>query len=226
MSAGSRDSGRAAALGCRAHTGWAALVVVAGGVARPEVIFRGRAELGDPGGRVRKNVYQAARGLEPAEAAALVEAAERIAAEQAAAALERTVRDAADEGAVVRSCAVVVGAFAGARLESILASHALAHAAEGRLYQGALLQSAESRGLDTIAVPKRSIWEQGETSLGASQDELRHWIDQLRREVGPPWAQDQKLAALAAWIALAQSSWPRSRKQPGSLGSPKRTGGT
>jgi len=207
VTAGSGDIRRAAALGCRAHTGWAALVVVAGGVARPEVVFRGRAELGDPAGRVRRNVYQAARGLETAEAAARVEAAERIAAEQAAAALDRTVRDAAEEGDVVRSCALVVGMFpAGARLESILASHALAHAAEGRLYQGALLQSAESYGLEAIAIPKRSIWEQGESALGVAQDELRHWIDQLRREVGPPWAQDQKLAALAAWIALARSS--------------------
>jgi hypothetical protein len=206
VTAGSRDSGRAAALGCRAHTGWAALVVVAGGVAQPEVVFRGRAELGDPAGRVKRNVYHAARALELAAAAGLVDAAERIAAEQAAAALERTVRDAADEGAVVRSCAVVVGTFPrGARLEKIIASHALVHAAEGRLYQDALLQSAESRGLDTIAIPKRSIWEQGESALGVAQDDLRHWIDQLRREVGPPWAQDQKLAALAAWIALARS---------------------
>src|SRR6266496_4043144 len=131
VTAGSRDGERAAALGCRAHTGWAALVVVAGGFARPEVLLRGRAELGDPAGHVRRNVYQAARGLEPAEAAALVEAAERIAAEQAA---------------------------------------------EGQLYQGALLQSAESRGLDTIAIPKRSIWEQAESALGVAEDELRDWI--------------------------------------------------
>jgi hypothetical protein len=207
VTAGSRKRDRAAAIGCRAHTGWAALVLVAGGFARPEVLFRGRAELGDPAGRVRRNVYQAARGLKPGEAAVLVEAAERIAAEQAAAALERTMREATDAGAVVRSCAVVIGAFpAGARLESILASHALAHAAEGRLYQRALLQGAEAYGLNTVAVPQRSIWEQGESELGVAQDELRHSIDQLRREVGPPWAQDQKLAALAAWIALARSS--------------------
>ena len=208
--AGFGDGGRAAAIGCRAHTGWAVLVVVAGGVARPAVLFRGRVELGDPAGRVRRNVYQASRALRPAEAAVLVEAAERVAAEQAAVALERTVRDARAEGAVVRSCAVVVGTFpAGARLESILASHALAHAAEGRLYQGALLQGAESRGLDTVAITKRSIWEQGEAALGVAEDELRLWIDQLRREVGPPWAQDQKLAALAAWIALASRGWSR-----------------
>jgi hypothetical protein len=145
--------------------------------------------------------------LEPAAAAAQVEAAERIATEQAAAALERTVRQMTDERAVIGSCAVVSGTFARkARLESILASHALAHAAEGRLYQDALLQGAESCGLDAIAVPKRSIWEQGEAALGVAQNDLRRWIDQLRREVGAPWAQDQKLAALAAWIALARSS--------------------
>jgi hypothetical protein len=180
--------------------------VVAGGIARPKVMFRGREELGDPRGRVRRNVYQAARTIEPTEAAACVEAAERIAAEQAAAALERTVRGAWDEGAAVRSCGVVVGAFAGAPLESILASHALAHAAEGRLYQRALLQGAESLGLTAVAVPKQSIWEQGEAALGLARDQLRQRIDHLRREVGPPWAQDQKLAAVAAWISLARAS--------------------
>jgi hypothetical protein len=196
-----------AALGCRAHTGWAALVVVSGGVARPGVVLRSRADLSDPTGRVRKNVYQAARTLEPAAAAAQVEAAERIAAEQAATALEQTVREAKDAGAVVRLCAVVVGTFpAGARLESILASHALAHAAEGRLYQRALLEGAEACGLEAIAVPKRSIWEQGEAALGVAPDELRDRIGQLRRELRSPWAEDQKLAALAAWIALAQPS--------------------
>src|SRR5205823_9175352 len=90
--AGSRDSGRTAALGCRAHTGWAALVVVVGGVARPDVLFRGHAELGAPTGHFRRNVFQASRALDPAAAAVLVEAAERIAAGRAAAAVARTVR--------------------------------------------------------------------------------------------------------------------------------------
>jgi hypothetical protein len=139
----------------------------------------------------------------------MIEAAERIAAERAAAAIDRTVRDAADQGASVHSCAVVVGAFGGAPLESILASHALAHAAEGRLYQQALMQGAESRGLVAVAVPKRSLWEQGESALGVARDELKHIIDDLRREIGPPWSEDQKLSALAAWMALARSLPPR-----------------
>lgn len=207
MTTGSRHSERAAAIGCRAHTGWAALVVVAGGIARPEVVLRERAELGDPSGRVRRNAYHAARTLELDAAAELVEAARRIAAEQAALALERASGRASEKGAVISSCAVVAGAAArDARLETILRSHALVHAAEGRLYQGALLEGAESRGLNAIAVPKQSIWEHAEADLGVDRDELRQWIDQLRRELGPPWAQDQKLAALVAWIALARSS--------------------
>lgn len=191
--------GRAAAIGCRAHTGWAALVVVAANHRKPEVLLRRRAELADPSGRVRRNVYQASRGLDPADAAARVEAAERVAAEQATASLEPIMRD-----CDARACAVVTGAFDGAPLESILASHALAHAAEGRLYQRALLQAAESLGLDAVAVPKRSIWEQGASALGIPQAELKDRIAGLRRELGPPWAEDQKLAALAAWIALAR----------------------
>jgi hypothetical protein len=200
---------RPAAIGCRAHTGWAALVVVAGDLGRPEVVTRGRIELADPRGRVRRNVYQASREVAPAAAAELVGAAGRIAAEQAAVGLEWTVREARDDGAVVQRCAVVVGASREAPLESILASHALAHAAEGRLYQTALIEGAESVGLDAVAIAKRSIWK--EAALGLAPDELRHRIDQLRREIGAPWAEDQKLAALAAWIALARAATAGSR---------------
>jgi hypothetical protein len=195
----------AGALGCRTHTGWAALVVIAGGLEQPEVIARTRAELSDPSGQVQKNVYQASRALKPADAAARIAAAERMAARQAAAELERTVRDTRHRGIVVQRCAVVTGAFPReARLESILASHALCHAAEGRLYQRALLEGAESRGLDAVAVPKRAIWDEAESTLGFTQDDLRRRIDDLRSRVGPPWAEDQKLAALAAWIVLAE----------------------
>jgi hypothetical protein len=49
------------------------------------------------------------------------------------------------------------------------------------------------------------VEKQGEAARGVTRDELEHWSDQLR-ELGRRWAQDQKLAVLAAWIALAPSS--------------------
>jgi ribosomal protein S18 acetylase RimI-like enzyme len=145
-----------------------------------DLVLRDRVELSDPTGRIPKNAYQRARGLELDAATELVEAAARIAHEQAVAALTN---------ANVRVCAVVVGSDArDPPLGSILASHALAHAAEGRLYQRALLEAAESLGLEAVAVPRATIWEQ------------RHRLDKL----GPPWGEDQKLAALAAWTAIGR----------------------
>lgn len=194
-----------AALGLRPHTGWAALVAIAADAEWPRVVLRCRAELGDPTGDVRRNVYQAARGLPPTTAAGLVDAAERIAVQCATAAIKHAVGRVRADGADVQTCAVVVGMrSATPALESILRSHPLAHAAEGRLYQDALLHGAESCGLKRLAVPKRSIWQLAEPALGIAGDELRRWIDGLRREIGPPWAEDQKLAALAACVALAQ----------------------
>lgn len=195
---------RLAAVGCRAHTGWAALVVIAGDAAHLDVVARHRIELADPAGGVPRAVYQRSRGLQLAEAAARVATAEGIATERAAAALESAIRQAGDAGLLVRRCGVVVGNLSAAvPLESILASHALAHAAEGRLYQEALLDGAQASGLDPIAVARASIWDEACWSLGVSVEELKRRIGDLRREVGAPWAEDQKLAALAALLALA-----------------------
>ena len=193
-----------AAIGCRAHTGWAVLVVVAGDAAHLDVVVRHRIELADPAGALSRAVYQRSRGLEPAKAAARVAAAERIAAERAAAALESAVREAGDADLRVRRCGVVVGNLSAAvPLASILASHALAHAAEGRLYQEALLDGAEASGLDPIAVARASMWDEACWTLGVSAEELKRRLGDLRREVGAPWTEDQKLAALAALLALA-----------------------
>ena len=147
-----------------------------------DVVVRDRVELSDPTGRVPKNAYQRVRGLDLDAAAELVEAAARVAGEQAVAALTQ---------ANAPVCAVVVGSDTrDPPLGSILASHALAHAAEGRLYQRALLEAAESLGLEAVAVPRATIWEE------------RQRLDKL----GPPWGEDQKLAALAAWTAIGRRS--------------------
>ena len=39
--------------------------------------------------------------------------------------------------------------------------------------------------------------------LGLSADELTRRLAEFGRTLGPPWRQDEKLATLAAWLALA-----------------------
>src|SRR5215468_8861694 len=61
-----------AALGLRAHSGWAALVVVAGPLRSPVVIGRQRIELVDPAIPEAKQPYHAAAQLDLGEAEKLV----------------------------------------------------------------------------------------------------------------------------------------------------------
>lgn len=191
-----------AAIGCRTHTGWAALVVVAGDAARLDVLARHRIELADPAGALPRAVYQRSRDLPPAQAATRVAGVKEIAVGRAHDAFRDVLRQTA-----AQRCAVVVGALSPEiPLESILASHALAHAAEGRLYQEALLDGAEAAGLEPIAVARASIWDEACWTLGVSVEELRQRLGEVRREIGAPWAEDQKLAAVAALVALAPES--------------------
>src|SRR5260370_16546606 len=62
-----------AAIGCRAHSGWAALVAIGGSPGSPEVILRRRIENADPEIPGSKQPFHAAEPLEFADAKELLE---------------------------------------------------------------------------------------------------------------------------------------------------------
>ncbi len=82
-----------AALGCRTHSGWAALVAIAGAPGRPEVIDRRRIEIADPRIRGSKQPYHAAEPLEFADGKALLDRCEKSSAELARNALREAIDD-------------------------------------------------------------------------------------------------------------------------------------
>src|SRR5438132_12015592 len=82
-----------AALGFRAHTGWAAAVAVAGPLHAPRVIERRRLELPAGDGDESRFVYHLAAELAPAAAQRLVERAQARVARSAAAAVAGLVAD-------------------------------------------------------------------------------------------------------------------------------------
>lgn len=77
-----------------------------------------------------------------------------------------------------------------ASLEQILASHALLHAAEGQLFERAVIEAANDAGLSVHVVEPRSI-------------KISEAVEALRRSVGAPWQKDHKWATTAALAALA-----------------------
>ena len=91
-------------------------------------------------------------------------------------------------------------------LAATLASHALIHTAEGELFREALAQASESAGLTVLGVREREAYERGAAALRLASDKLRLRLSEMGRAVGAPWTQDEKLAALAAWLVLAEAS--------------------
>jgi hypothetical protein len=90
-------------------------------------------------------------------------------------------------------------------LTSILASHALIHAAEGDHFRNALSTAAERAGLRVCRVQARALEDHAVRGLSLPLKRVLDTVNDLGRQVGPPWGADQKKAALLAWILLKDS---------------------
>ena len=91
-----------------------------------------------------------------------------------------------------------------ASLETILASHALIHAAEGEMFRKAIIDACAAKDLAIINFPGTTLNDDGAALLGLTAAKLRDRLAAFGKALGPPWGQDQKEATLVAWLALAQ----------------------
>jgi hypothetical protein len=199
----SNDAASRAALGFRSHSGWAMLVAVGGAAGAPSVLLRRRIELAGP--RTPRQPFHAAEGRPLKEAEALIRRSTSEARELAGRGVEQAVAELGKAGARIVGCSLLLAS--GRRLPAlaeILASHALIHAAEGELFREALREAARGCGLPLAEVKERELPDQAARSLGITPAEQKRLLDEWRRVLGPPWRQDEKLAALAAWLALAR----------------------
>lgn len=192
------------ALGFRAHSGWAAMVGMSGSGQSPRVVGRSRIELADP--RIPRPVqpYHAAQKMELPEAGKYLTRFANDARRLAGLALQVARDRLLEEGYEVVACGMPLGSGRTVpSLQATLASHPLVHTAEGVLYRDAITSAAEALGLYVLAIPERDLLSRGAAELDFSINQLRFCLKEFGRPLGPPWGQDQKLAALAAWLALA-----------------------
>ena len=88
-------------------------------------------------------------------------------------------------------------------IPNILASHALIHTADGELFREALLHASERCGLEMFTATESGLFERASQTLHRKGDDLGRCLAHLGAAVGSPWTQDEKLAALVAWLSLA-----------------------
>lgn len=185
------------AFGLRAHSGWAALVVLGAAKGRLEVIDRRRLELVHEGeSEWAKQPYHAAEHLDSPDAREMVRRGVQSARRNATREMRAGVNRAREAGHDVAACAVLMGEpMPDWSVDEILAVHFRMHKAEGVLFRDALARAADECGLRLVAVPEKRLNAHAGDALVAK-------IAALGKTVGPPWGKDQKEAALAALIAL------------------------
>jgi hypothetical protein len=179
-------------LGLRAHSGWAAMVAVAGAMDGPVVLDRRRIVIFDPKMAGSKQPYHAAAELPFAEGESLVKRAIASSRDMAVEALSAAVAALRSQGHEVAACGVLVGSGkALPSLERIFASHPLIHTAEGEMFRDVLIAAARECGLTVTTVREKEV-EAASVARVAS----------LGKQIGPPWTQDQKYAVIAGLSAL------------------------
>lgn len=193
-----------AAIGVRMHSGWGALVAVSNSAGTVEVIERRRIAVTIPGTPGAIQPYHFAGNLDlPAAEKFLgncLAASERLAL--------AAVRDVVDElrgrqYRVVGSAVLLASGRPLPPLSKILASHALTHAAEGEFFRAAFSKACEGLELSVTGFRERDLEECVRTAFGKAATRMLQQISTLGRSLGPPWTRDQKTAALAALIVLA-----------------------
>ncbi|MGH7551194.1 MAG: hypothetical protein ACREMD_02235 [Gemmatimonadota bacterium] len=189
------------AAGFRVRSGWAATVVVGGSARSPTLLERRILDLSDPAIEESRQPYHAARGaLE--EGVAEIRRRAGIVRRVTTRSVARLLDEHAEAGRRIRAAGLVVGSLTDPG--RITNPHIRAHALEGQLFRSVLGAALATHGLDPVTLVERDAYAEAAHVLKTSQDELKRKVTAFGRSLEGPWRADQKLAALVAWVALAQ----------------------
>ena len=192
-----------AAVGLRVHSGWAALVVVGGTPRAPMVLDRRRIVIFDAVIAGSKQPFHAAEKMELKKAEAHIARCKASTWKMAREAFSAVVEEMRALGHKVGGCGLLLasGRPVGTLAEA-LASHAMLHTAEGQFFRDALRDASEHFGVPVMGVREKELFARAAETLRMSENEIRRRIGEIGKAIGPPWSQDEKLAAIAGWMGL------------------------
>jgi hypothetical protein len=190
-----------AAMGFRPHTYWTAVVALGGRADAPIVVERVRF---DYAGREERFIYHQAAQADPAAAASLIDAARRRCEAKAAAEIDAVLQRLGRRGVAVRKVATAAAvANLPSELGQILRSHALIHAAEGEFGRNLIASACSGLGLEVHRLVEREISNRLRDRLGSGSGPIADRLHAIGAAIGPPWNEDFRLAAQAAWWLLS-----------------------
>jgi len=194
------------AVGFRVHWGWSALVTVSLENDVPRVVSRERVHLVETFIYKFRQPYHTAERMPLERARAFVDGALAEAKRLASSALRSTQKDMEKQGhELTRGALLLASGKTLPSLDRILQSHALIHTADGELFREGLRHACADCGVAIACIRDRELLERGVKTLGMKREKLLRRLTELGGGFGSPWTQDEKYAALAAWLVSAEA---------------------
>lgn len=199
-------------LGFRALKGGSVVVGVATDGSEPRVIVSSFLATAAEGDRLSLEPYHVATGMmrgpdggASAEAKAMVAEARELQDALAVAGLADIVGSLRREGSepVIAALLINRAGWITDLLDYSLAFADHAPVAEGLAVRDALRVAFSQAGIDTLEIDEKSLPARASKQLGLGADEIDARLKALGATAGKPWRKEQKLACLAAWVAVA-----------------------
>jgi hypothetical protein len=195
-----------AALGFRVHSGWTSLIALALEKNQPIILIRQRPHLVATFSYTFRQPYHTAEKMNLDEAKTFLDQQRREARQLALVAIRSAQTEAAQQGyKLTRAALLLASGRSLPELPKILASHSIIHTADGEFFREALLHACAQCDLALTTVKERELLATASSALRKKPAALTTFITALGKPLGSPWTQDEKFAALGAWLALAAS---------------------
>jgi hypothetical protein len=198
-----------AALGFRVHSGWAAAVVLCGPLDAPVVVDRRKIQLVKIFSYTFRQPYHTAEKMARQDATKFIRGVQMEAKRLALSALRSLQTDLAEgDFKLVRGALLLASGRALPALEQILASHALIHTADGELFRDSLRTACARFHLPVQGIREKELFAMASKAFDVQPAALKQRVTAFGKSLGPPWSQDEKFAALGAWLTLARRAGP------------------
>jgi len=194
------------ALGFRVKSGWAAAAVVSGPASSPTLLRTRHLDLCDPTVPESRQPFHAvdeAQGeleLDGDRIKKRLEVVRRVTAQSIGKLLSECLAN-----AWAPHCAGIV---TGSLIDpsTIRSPHIRAHAMEGRLFRTVLEDELRAHHLACVVLPEKTAFKAAIDAIPSGEDALKRTLANLGRHAEGPWRAEEKLAVLAAWVAISAKS--------------------
>jgi hypothetical protein len=193
-----------AAIGVRMHSGWGALIGVSERAGTVEIVERRRIAVISSSVPGAMQPYHFARSLQLPEAERFIAQCFAASTALALAAIQDVVGALHARQYRLVGCAVLLASGRPLpHLSKILAAHPLLHTAEGEFFREVVTKACAELVLPVTKVRERDLDNCMHVAFGKTATKMRQQLTTLGRSLGPPWTADQKSAALAALLIVA-----------------------